>query len=81
MLNAQKIKRFTFLQSRGCPLKGLPATPTLEAHQQRFLTNGWEEASALDLDTIYKDHLDPLDKRRYDLIFMHMHKSGYPLHQ
>ena len=52
------------LQSRGCPLKGLPSTPTLEAHRQRFLTNGWENAHALDLDTIYKHHIDPKDKHR-----------------
>ena len=52
------------LQSRGCPLRGLPATPTLEAHKQRYLTNSWEKADALDLDTIYKDYLDPAEKRR-----------------
>ena len=52
------------VQSRGCPLKGLPSTPTLEAHRQRFLTNNWEKAESLDLDTIYKHHLDPQDKRR-----------------
>ena len=52
------------MQSRGCPLKGLPSTPTLEAHRQRFLTNGWEAAEATDLDTIYKSHLDAQDKRR-----------------
>lgn len=52
------------LQSRGCPLKGLPSTPTLEAHRQRFLTNGWEKAHAVDLDTIYKQHIDPQDKCR-----------------
>ena len=57
------------LQSRGCPLKGLPSTPTLEAHRQRFLTNGWEKADAVDLDTIYKHHLDPQDKRRYATYF------------
>lgn len=54
------------LESRGCPLKGLPSTPTLEAHRQRFLTNGWEKADAVDLDTIYKHHLDPQDKRRIE---------------
>lgn len=52
------------VQSRGCPLKGLPSTPTLEAHRQRFLTNNWEKAESVDLDTIYKYHLDPEDKRR-----------------
>ncbi|KAL0034420.1 hypothetical protein WJX79_001255 [Trebouxia sp. C0005] len=54
------------LESRGCPLKGLPSTPTLEAHRQRFLTNNWEKAEATDLDTIYKYHLDPQDKRRIE---------------
>lgn len=54
------------LESRGCPLKGLPSTPTLEAHRQRFLTNNWEKAESVDLDTIYKYHLDPEDKRRIE---------------
>lgn len=59
------------LQGRGCPLKGLPSTPTLEAHQHRFLTNGWEKAHAVDLDTIYKQHIDPQDKRRSCFTSMH----------
>ena len=59
------------MQSRGCPLKGLPSTPTLEAHRQRFLNNGWEKAEAVDLDTIYKYHLDAQDKRRYTEVVAH----------
>ena len=51
-------------QSRGCPLQGLHATPTLEAHQRRFTSNGWTRASAVDLDTVYRLHIDPVDKRR-----------------
>lgn len=42
------------LESRGCPLLGLHATPTLEAHVQRMVSNGWSTASCHDMDTIYK---------------------------
>jgi tRNA wybutosine-synthesizing protein 4 len=52
------------LEARGCPLKGLHATPDLKSHRQRFLSNGWQWAEAEDMDTIYKYHLDPVDKGR-----------------
>lgn len=54
------------LECRGCPLKGLHATPTLEAHKARFLNNHWQRAMAADMDTIYQQHLDPADKRRIE---------------
>lgn len=52
------------LESRGCPLRGLPTTPTLEAHCRRLTGCGWQRAAAWDMDTVYRDHLDPADKAR-----------------
>jgi len=52
------------MQSRGCPLKGLAGTPDLAAHRQRFTANGWQRAEALDMDTIHRCHLDPLERHR-----------------
>ena len=52
------------LQRRGCPLRGLHATPSLQAHEHRFIHNCWSQAHATDLDTIYRQHIDPADKRR-----------------
>ena len=42
------------LESRGCPIRGVSATPTLQAHMGRFTGNGWGRAAALDMDTIYQ---------------------------
>jgi len=54
------------LESRGCPLKGIEATPTLEAHRQRFLRAGWGRAESLSMDAIYRDFLDKADLRRIE---------------
>lgn len=55
---------FVLCQCRGCPLRGLQATPDLKAHQDRFLSNGWQRADAKDMTTIYRAYLDPAEKRR-----------------
>ncbi|KAK9830157.1 hypothetical protein WJX72_010045 [[Myrmecia] bisecta] len=52
------------IESRGCPLLGIRGTPSLESHVARFRNNGWQRAEAKDMNTIYRDHLDPQDKRR-----------------
>ena len=52
------------LQARGCPLKGIAVTSDIAAHIRRFTDNGWQEADAKDMSTIYKFHLDPAEKRR-----------------
>ncbi|BDA43511.1 tRNA wybutosine-synthesizing protein 4 [Coccomyxa sp. Obi] len=54
----------TNLECRGCPLRGIQATPDLGAHQRRFLNNGWQRADAKDMSTIYRAYLDPAEKRR-----------------
>lgn len=51
-------------QRRGCPLLGLHATPSLDAHERRLTGNGWSRARATDLDTVYRHHIDPAEKRR-----------------
>lgn len=52
------------LQGRGCPLRGLPATPDLQSQCRRFTDNGWKHADARDMATVYRTHLDPADRLR-----------------
>lgn len=52
------------LESRGCPLRGISATPTLDAHKQRMTVNGWRHADAWDMHSLYCSYLDPADKAR-----------------
>lgn len=54
------------VQARGCGLRGLRATPSLQAHKKRFTNNGWTRADAWDMDTIYRKFLDPKEHARYD---------------
>ncbi|EFN56319.1 hypothetical protein CHLNCDRAFT_22266 [Chlorella variabilis] len=54
------------LESRGCALLGIEATPTLEAHQQRFTDCGWHRAEAHTMDHVYSRCIDPQDKRRIE---------------
>jgi tRNA wybutosine-synthesizing protein 4 len=56
----------TNLEARGCPLRGLRSTPSLEAHAERLRAAGWAQAEALDMDAIYRGHLDPADKARIE---------------
>lgn len=58
------------LLARGAPLRGLPSTPTLVAHEQRLSTCGWPQAWAIDMDTIYSKHLPPEDKKRIERLEM-----------
>ena len=55
---------FGSVQSRGCPLLGIHGTPDLEAHEQRFLQNGWHTACARDMNAVYTKHIDPADRQR-----------------
>ncbi|KAH9530493.1 hypothetical protein CY35_20G005600 [Sphagnum magellanicum] len=54
------------LESRGCPLLGLRDTPTLESKEKRFTELGWQNAVALDMDSIYHEQINPLDRRRIE---------------
>lgn len=42
------------LASRGCPLRGISGTPSLEAHARRLRDCGWQRAEARSMDDIYR---------------------------
>uniref|UniRef100_A0A061SKM0 Leucine carboxyl methyltransferase 1 homolog n=1 Tax=Tetraselmis sp. GSL018 TaxID=582737 RepID=A0A061SKM0_9CHLO len=54
------------LESRGCPLKGIQSTPSLEAQKHRFISSGWQKAEAFSMDAIYRDFLPKQDLRRIE---------------
>jgi len=42
------------LETRGCPLLGLEATPDLVAQRERYLGAGWSASGALDMNDVYR---------------------------
>ncbi|KAG2486061.1 hypothetical protein HYH03_015267 [Edaphochlamys debaryana] len=54
------------LEMRGCPLRGLPSTPTLQAHRGRLLQAGWAQAEARSMDELYGSYLDSADRQRVE---------------
>ena len=57
-------------QGRGCPLLGLRSHPTLEAQEERFLSRGWSQARALDMNDVYRFFIPADDVMRYaDIIY------------
>jgi tRNA wybutosine-synthesizing protein 4 len=57
------------LEARGAPLHGVYSTPSLEAHKQRLATCDFSSRQfAADLNDIYRNHLDPADRRRIEAL-------------
>lgn len=65
---------------RGCPLRGIHGTPTVESHAHRLMAMGWPSARAVDMNTVYRQHIDPKDRQRLGPLLLKTRECNYVGH-
>ncbi|ORX42060.1 leucine carboxyl methyltransferase [Piromyces finnis] len=56
------------LKARNIELKGIDAYPDLEDQKNRYLSRGWDQAFAININYFFNSHIDPSEYHRQMLI-------------